>query len=152
MKNIKFRISVLLLCLLLALSSCKGNDGDIQYGSHYPNGGQNGDSPDLGGFDDAYGEDLGTSEIYDGYFEGDSTDFKVSLVSGTAGAYKFEGSTLTFTELDEDSVYSVSGTLRGNIVVDVIGDFKLDIELYTVFDTVFIQAVAYKSSGIEQDE
>ncbi|MBQ8290869.1 MAG: carbohydrate-binding domain-containing protein [Clostridia bacterium] len=84
---------------------------------------------DLGDFESGYGEALENSGIYDGYFEGDSTDFKVSLVSGTAGAYKFEGSTLTFTELDEDSVYSVSGTLRGNIVVDVIGDFKLDIEL-----------------------
>ena len=126
MKNIKFRISVLLLCLLLALSSCKGNDGDIQYGSH---GGQNGESPDLGGFDDAYGEDLGTSEIYDGYFEGDTVNITVECVSGTKNAYKLEGNTLTFTAVAEDSVYSVKGELKGNIVIDTGDGYKFDLEM-----------------------
>ena len=64
-----------------------------------------------------------------GRFEG-QTDIKVTLISGTAGAYTLENNVLKFTALKEDSVYSVSGKLNGNIVIDVGDDHKLDLELH----------------------
>ncbi len=93
-----------------------------------PSTNENGES-DLGDFETGYGDSLEDSGIYDGYFEGESADFTVSYVSGTQGAYSFEGSTLTFSEIREDSVYSITGTLSGNIVIDAVNDFKLDLEL-----------------------
>ena len=79
------------------------------------------------------GEDLSGTGINDGKFDGEtsSTDFKVTYVSGTNGAYKYDDATktLTFTTLSADSVYAISGRLNGNIVIDVGEDYKLDLEL-----------------------
>ena len=65
----------------------------------------------------------------EGRFEGDVCDIKVEYISGTKSAFVLEGHTLKFTEIKEDSVYAVSGKLNGNIVIDVVNDYKLDIEL-----------------------
>ena len=79
------------------------------------------------------GEDLSGTGINDGKFEGDttSTDFTVTYVSGTKGAYTYDDAskTLTFTTLSADSVYAISGKLNGSIVIDVGEDYKLDLEL-----------------------
>ncbi len=53
----------------------------------------------------------------------------ITCVSGTEDAYTVSGTTVTFTELKADSVYSVSGVLNGNIVIDVGDSFSLDLEL-----------------------
>lgn len=70
------------------------------------------------------------SEIYDGYFEEETVDVTVECISGSAGCYTLEGNKLTFTALTEDSVYSIKGTLSGNIVIDVGEERKLDLELH----------------------
>ena len=79
------------------------------------------------------GEDLSGTGINDGKFEGDttSTDFTVTYVSGTKGAYTYDDAskTLTFTTLSADSVYAISGKLNGSIVIDVGENYKLDLEL-----------------------
>lgn len=79
------------------------------------------------------GEDLDKTGINAGKFEGSTTsiDFKVSYVSGTKDAYTYDDATKTlkFTALSADSVYSISGKLNGNIIIDVGADFKLDLEL-----------------------
>ena len=56
-------------------------------------------------------------------------DVKISCVSGTEGAYTLSGTTLTFSGVKADSVYSVSGILDGNIVIDVEDGYKFDLEL-----------------------
>ena len=82
---------------------------------------------------DGVGEDLNNTGINNGKFDGDTTssDFTVECVSGTKGAYKYDDSskTLTFTSLASDSVYSISGKLNGNIIIDVGENYKLDLEL-----------------------
>lgn len=125
----KIRFSALLalvLCLATALCACKNPlPDDPTVTPPFMDGTNAG----FGGNDDGFGEDLESSEIYDGMFDGDEVDVTVSFVSGSDGCYTLEGNVLTFTALSADSVYSVSGKLGGCIVIDVGEDYKLDLEL-----------------------
>ena len=110
----------------MLLVSCAGGQslgGAMSPGGGNPpkpdNGEGKGDVADLGDDDTTFGEDIKDSGAYDGYFEGESLDIVVTCVSGTPNAYYLEGTTLTFTALTEASVYAISGTLKGNIVIDV---------------------------------
>ena len=60
----------------------------------------------------------------------DMTSIDIVCISGTKDAYTVSGSTVTFTRLSENSVYSISGKLKGNIVIDVGDDYKFDLELH----------------------
>ena len=132
----KIRILALLLCLVLLLTGCSkgGNNGDgTQENDGNPNNTETGtqdEVADLGDDSKTFGESLDDLGAYDGYFEGESTDIVVECVSGTDKAYKFEGTTLTFTTVVEETVYSISGTFRGNIVIDVGDSYKFDLELH----------------------
>ncbi len=86
-------------------------------------------TPDLGDDDDAFGDDLADTGIYDGYFDGESMDITVTCISGTDQAYRLDGTTLTFSGITEDSVYAVSGTLNGNIVIEVPADLEFELEM-----------------------
>lgn len=88
-----------------------------------------GTTPQLGGDDAAFGESLEALDAYAGYFEEDVQDVTVTCVSGTPGCYTLEGGTLTFTQVSQDSVYAVSGKLKGNIVIDAGEGHKFDLEL-----------------------
>ena len=130
----KTRIFALLLCLVLLLVGC-GNkdDGGTQGNGGDPDNsdtGTQGEVADLGDDNKTFGEDIEDKGAYDGYFEGESADIVVECVSGTDKAYKLEGTTLTFTTIGEETVYSISGTLRGNIVIDVGEGYKFDLELH----------------------
>ena len=132
----KIRILALLLCLGLLFTGCSkgGNNGDGTQGKvDDPNNietGTQGEVADLGDDSKTFGESLDDLGAYDGYFEGESSDIVVECVSGTQGAYKLEGTTLTFTAIGEETVYSISGTFRGNIVIDVGDSYKFDLELH----------------------
>lgn len=61
-----------------------------------------------------------------------STDLDfVTCVSGTQKAYTYDADTgtLAFGAITEDTVYSIKGELNGNIVIDVVNDYKFDLEL-----------------------
>ncbi len=122
----KTRIYALLLCLVLLLTGCGKKDKN----EGYTNPEEQGTTADLGDDSKSFGESLDDLGAYDGYFEGESTDIVVECISGTQGAYKLEGTTLTFTGIGEESVYSISGKLRGNIVIDVGESYKFDLELH----------------------
>lgn len=135
----KTRILALLMCLLLILSGCSDNTNDSggtqgnqpnQGNPDSSESGTQGEVADLGDDSKTFGESLDDLNAYDGYFEGESKDIVVECVSGTKNAYKLEGTTLTFTTVAEDSVYSISGTFRGNIVIDVGDNYKFDLELH----------------------
>jgi len=121
----KTRIFALLLCLVLLLTGCGKKDKN----EGYQNPEEQGTTADLGNDNKSFGESLNDLGAYDDYFEGESTDIVVECISGTQGAYKLEGTTLTFTAISEESVYSISGKLRGNIVIDVGDSYKFDLEL-----------------------
>ena len=122
----KTKIFALLLCLVLLLTGCGKKDKN----EGYTNPEEQGTTADLGDDNKSFGESLDDLGAYDGYFEGESTDIVVECVSGTQGAYKLEGTTLTFTPIGEESVYYISGKLRGNIVIDVGEGYKFDLELH----------------------
>lgn len=58
------------------------------------------------------------------------SDITIACVSGTPDCYTISGNTITFTSVKEDSVYSISGQLKGNIVIDIGDDYKFDLELH----------------------
>ena len=122
----KTKIFALLLCLVLLLTGCGKKDKN----EGYQNPEEQGTTADLGDDNKSFGESLDVLGAYDGHFEGESTDIVVECISGTQGAYKLEGTTLTFSTIGENSVYSMSGKLRGNIVVDIGEGHKLDLELH----------------------
>ncbi|MBR6741892.1 MAG: carbohydrate-binding domain-containing protein [Clostridia bacterium] len=126
----KLRVLTLLLCFAMLLCSCAGKDPSQSQRPGGQNGEEQGDVTDLGGDSKTFGEDIENTGAYDGYFEGESQDLSVECISGTPNAYKREGTTLTFTAISEQSVYSVSGSFRGNIVIDVGDDHKFDLELH----------------------
>ena len=129
-----------LLCVTLTCCGCsrirKPNDIMTEQNGHNPmdnfgsDVGSGGNSADLGDDDQVFGESLDELGVYEGYFEEPSEDIRIECVSGTPNAYVLEGSTLTFTALSEDSVYAVSGSFRGSVVVDVGDGYKLDLELH----------------------
>ena len=122
----KIRIFALLLCFLLLLTGCGGNK------EHDATNRENNFETTVGNLGDdskTFGDSIDDLGAYDGYFEGESIDITVSCESGTQNAYRFEGTTLTFTGVSEDTVYSISGTFRGNIVIDTGVGYKFDLEL-----------------------
>ena len=127
------RLASILLCLVLLLSGCALNENGQNAQSSISgetDSQSKGDSTDLGGDDKTFGEDLADLGAYDGYFENESTDIVIECLSGTENAYRLDGTTLTFTSVGEDTVYSISGTLRGCIVIDTGDDHKFDLELH----------------------
>lgn len=126
MKKITSIILVLIL-LFASLTGCKKKDNDSDTNNNNPV--VNGETADLGDDSTTFGESLDDLNAYAGYFEEDTVDVTVTCVSGTPDCYKLEGNTLTFTQIDEESVYSVSGKLKGNIVIDIGDEYKFDLEL-----------------------
>ena len=118
MKRIGIKLSALLFIIIFMLSACsKKSTADTE------------NLPNLGGNDDAFGESLSNSKIYDGYFEDDVVEITVICLSGSENCYNIDGNTLTFTSLSENSVYSISGKLKGNIIIDIGDDYKFDLEM-----------------------
>lgn len=83
----------------------------------------------LGGDGSAFGDSLEDLNAYDGYFEEEICQVTVTCISGTEGCYTLDGGVLTFTAVQEDSVYAVSGKLKGSIIIDIGDAYKFDLEL-----------------------
>lgn len=121
MKKIFFLILAL---FMLTLVSCK--DEEEIAAPKYDIGQPNNNA--VGNDDTSFGDDI-SNEINAGKFETVQNPLKVSCISGTQNCYTVENGTLTFTGITEDSVYSVSGQMIGNIVIDVGAEYKFELEL-----------------------
>ena len=124
----KKRIIALFLLLTLLLTACKNNNNGGGNPGGNPSGG-NGQNSGITGDDSSYGDDLEDLGAMDGYFEGDACDVTVKCISGTPGCYKIEGNVVRFTSVNAESVYSISGKLSGNIIIDTGDAHKFDLEL-----------------------
>ena len=128
----KRKLLALILLVTLSLTACSNNlgqGGESGGGRPRPNGGST--NPPVSNDDTSYGDDLEDMGAFDGFFEEETTssDIIIKCESGTPSCYKLENGTLTFTNLKSDSVYSVSGKLSGNIVIDIGDDYKFELEL-----------------------
>lgn len=83
---------------------------------------------DLGGDSVSFGEDV-SEQIMQGYFEENANEITVTYVSGTPSAYRMDGNTLLFDSVSTDSVYTVSGRLKGNILIKANSNASLTLEL-----------------------
>lgn len=141
--KIKLISAILVLMLLVTGCNAAGN-GDVGIPDNETVGGTTannrpssdtgdstpGETADLGDDGKTFGEAVEGMGAYAGYFEGESSDITIKCLSGTTGAYQLEGTTLTFTRIAQESVYSISGTFSGNIVIDVGDDYKFDLEMH----------------------
>ncbi len=136
----KIKIIAVVLLSLLICTSCTLRRGDVGggldggldgEGDSMGLGGnifdENTENSPLGGDDDSFGEEISSTGAYDGYFEEESTEYEISYTSGTEGAYSVDGSTITFSNITEDSEYSISGKFSGNIVIDMGDDYKFEL-------------------------
>lgn len=53
----------------------------------------------------------------------------IKCVSGSEKAYSVEKSTLTFSNIAENSVYDISGSFHGNIIIDVTDNYKFELQM-----------------------
>lgn len=77
---------------------------------------------------DAETVDPGKTDIPSGLEENVNT-LKITCSEGTDSCWSFDGKTLTFSGISEDTVCAVSGKLDGQIVIDAGDDFKFELEL-----------------------
>lgn len=61
--------------------------------------------------------------------EGSTEELVISCSSGTKDAYTIKDGVITFSGIEEKSVYSISGVFNGCIVIDVGEDYKFELEL-----------------------
>lgn len=124
----KKRIIALFVLLVLTLSACTpstpgpGEDPGRNPGGNNPGG-------NIGSDDTSYGEDLGDLGAWDGLFDGTANNVEIKCISGTPGCYKVEGNTIVFTPVSAESVYSISGELSGNIMINTGDAHKFELEL-----------------------
>lgn len=115
-------IAAMLLMLLAGCARPHASDGNGESVT------MSGNDTDLGDSSQSFGDDIDEIGFYNGYFE-TASGIEVTCVSGSEGCYTYADGVLTFSGIAENSVYSVSGQLKGSIVIDVGEDYKLDLEL-----------------------
>ncbi len=156
-KFIKFFILVLSIICLVTMIGCGNNSGFNGPGgeTNPPSGEVNppgGDGPEVdpsqGEKEESFvvGEDTEgtalqedpTEEELENPFgeeevevpeEGSTEELVISCSSGTKDAYTIKDGVITFSGIEEKSVYSISGVFNGCIVIDVGEDYKFELEL-----------------------
>ena len=118
-----------ILCILCAsalLVSCGGRTlGDVSIGDYSL------DLPDCGVSEEASAEpSVSPEEVsYPSDVSEGESDIEIKTVSGTENCWEISGNTVTFTEIAEDTVCSVSGSLAGNVVIDTGDGYEFELEL-----------------------
>lgn len=126
----KICLMIMALLLLGTIVGCADNINHFPHEGNIGGGNPSVDVPDLGEDDETFGDSLDEIGAFDGYFEEEVLDVEIKCLSGTTGCYIIDNNTITFTNINEDSVYSISGKLNGNIIIDVGDEYKFDLEMH----------------------
>lgn len=60
----------------------------------------------------------------------DNLSFRIECLSGSQDCYTITENTITFTTINNDSIYSISGEFNGNIIIDTGETYDFDLELH----------------------
>ncbi|MCM1367903.1 MAG: carbohydrate-binding domain-containing protein [Roseburia sp.] len=127
----------LCIAMCFACIACKSRSGapDDEYDPDYTGG----EIPDENEIEitepDATEHDFNLLSQSDGTFTYKCADcdteetFTVTCVGGTQNAYAVAGNTLKFSDVTEDSVYDINGTLHGNLVIDISENYKFELQM-----------------------
>ena len=74
-------------------------------------------------------ENVTSSHTITASFAESDNAIDIQCLEGTAGAYTISGNTITFSNVSADSIYSISGQIFGNIVIDVDDAYQFELEL-----------------------
>lgn len=55
---------------------------------------------------------------------------QIQCLDGTQNCYKIEGNTIIFSGITSDSIYSISGKLQGNIIIEVADEYQFELEMH----------------------
>ena len=117
----KLLLRLFLLGLIVLMSSC----GTVENEKPFPNGPNIKDEITF-----TEPESEKNEEIIETPTEVEvETDYKITYVSGSKDCYKVEGTTIYFNNISSDTIYSISGSLDGNIVINVSNNYKFELEL-----------------------
>jgi hypothetical protein len=109
----------LILVLLFSISACKSDSNTL--------GNNDGETEEVIGNEP---QRMKNDDINDSIsmvrFE---NDFKVNYVSGTPNIYSLIDNTIYFKRIYADTIYSITGSFNGNIVIDVGDNYKFELEL-----------------------
>ena len=62
-------------------------------------------------------------------FAANQSSLSIECISGTPGCYTIDGNTVTFSGITAESIYAVSGTFHGNIVINVSDNHRFELEM-----------------------
>ena len=122
---------IIILLLSLSLIGCTQPGPDVPPNNPGEEPGQDNPSqiPDLGDDGETFGDPIEDSGALDGELDDEVIEFEINCISGTNDCFTVENNTITFSNITSDSVYSISGKLTGNIIIDVSEEYKFDLEL-----------------------
>lgn len=63
------------------------------------------------------------------YASREKSGVTITCLEGTNDCYSIVGNTITFTGIAENSVYAISGSFAGNVVIDVSEDLEFELEM-----------------------
>ena len=109
----------LILVLLFSISACKSDSNTL--------GNNDGETEEvIGNEPQRMKNDEINESVSQVRFE---NDFKVNYVSGTTNIYSLIDNTIYFKRIYADTIYSITGSFNGNIVIDVGDNYKFELEL-----------------------
>ncbi len=120
----KRKVLGLFVLSIFLCSGCINNQSSSSSTSYFVNSDSinSSNSSSSSSFDDNY--------VYEGQIDNDVIDVEIECLSGTNNCYSIVDNVITFTNISEDSSYSIKGQLDGNIIIDVGDDYKFDLEFH----------------------
>lgn len=74
-------------------------------------------------------ENITKSQTVQVRFQAAASTLSIECISGTPGCYAIDGNTVTFSGITAESIYAISGTFHGNIVINAGDNYRFELEM-----------------------